>query len=101
MPEVPSDLINSVAIALMMLLLALTLLYTITMYMSSRKQMQQPKPKLLTRIECENGDYDEVRDYMDGDYVGKVVGNCPKCSSPLTITAIYKEIPKTPQQLKT
>jgi len=101
MPEVPSDLISSVAIALMMLLLALTLLYTITMYMSSRRQVQQPKPKLLTRIECENHDYDEVRDYIDGDYVGKVIGKCPKCSSPLTITAIYKEIPKTPQQPKT
>ena len=91
MPQTPINFIGTAAVAVLALLIALTLIYALTMFLSSRKREEQSKPKVVTRIECERGDYEQVRDYVDGDYVGKVVGKCPKCGLRLMITGIYKE----------
>ena len=79
-----------IVIALIIALLAFTLLYTVLMLSSPRRQ-PQPKPRIVSRIVCVSGDYEEVRDFSEGDYVGKEVGRCPKCGKALVVDAIYSE----------
>ncbi|HDN01398.1 MAG TPA: hypothetical protein ENF42_00310 [Candidatus Bathyarchaeota archaeon] len=61
------------------------------------KKREPPKKKLVTVLTCLNCTYIEKRNYKEGDYVGKTVGECPKCEGNMLIKAIYSEIeqPKT------
>ena len=46
---------------------------------------------VLTTTECEKCGFRDIRKFEVGDYVVKTNGDCPKCSSPMLITAIYHE----------
>ncbi|MCD6340609.1 MAG: hypothetical protein J7L51_01480 [Desulfurococcales archaeon] len=67
------------------------MIYTLLSFFTTRKQPAIP-PKILTKIACISGNYSEVREFREGDYVGKEVGKCPKCGAPLLIVAVYSEI---------
>jgi predicted Zn-ribbon and HTH transcriptional regulator len=43
--------------------------------------------------ECEKCGLKNKRLFMQGDYVIKKMGQCPRCSSQLIISAIYAEAP--------
>ncbi len=67
------------------------MIYTLLSFFTSRKPPAAP-PKILTKIACMSGNYSEVREFREGDYVGKEVGKCPKCGAPLLIIAVYSEV---------
>jgi len=69
---------------------AVLVVYTIFSFVTSRKPPAAP-PKILTKIMCAGGNHSEVREFKEGDFVGKEVGKCPKCGSPLFIVAVYSE----------
>lgn len=76
---------------LILLIMTISLiLYTLLLSFTQRKAGKEVvKPKILTKISCIREDYGEERDFKKGDYVGLVVGKCPKCEGNLLITAIY------------
>ncbi len=83
--------VNDILVQLMNLLLLLMLAsLTVSMIMGLRRK-KQPKPVIRTRVECLNCGYTLEREYRRGDYIGKVEGSCPKCGSPMIITAVYEE----------
>ncbi|BCS91826.1 hypothetical protein L3N51_00294 [Metallosphaera sp. J1] len=47
--------------------------------------------KVKTLIKCMQCDYTQERDFQVGDFVLKLVGNCPKDNGPLYIAGIYAE----------
>ncbi len=63
------------------------------MVVSAVKSRQEPikKKVTVTLLECENHDYEEKREFREGDYVGKEAGQCPKCGGKLLISAIFLE----------
>ena len=72
------------------ILLVLTaMLLVLTLVLSSRPARRE-KPVLRTRIECLSCGYIVEREYRRGDYVGKEEGTCPKCGSPMVVTAVYE-----------
>lgn len=76
---------------LMLLILTISLvLYTIILNVLQRKSTRESmKPRVVTRTICEGGDYNEEREFKRGEYVGQVVGTCPKCGKKLLVHAIY------------
>ncbi len=76
---------------LILLIMTISLiLYTLLLSFIQRKASRETvKPKIITKISCMRDDYSEERDFKKGDYVGLVVGKCPKCEGNLLITAIY------------
>ena len=83
--------LNNLMIQLMNLLLFLTIAFFIASLVIGMKRKKQLKPVLKTRLECLNCGYRVEREYRRGDYIGKVEGKCPKCGSPLVVTAVYEE----------
>jgi len=63
------------------------------MAVSAMKSRQEPLKKkvIVTQLKCSNCDYSERREFREGDYVGKEVGECPKCGGKLLVDAIYLE----------
>ena len=49
-------------------------------------------PPVTTTIECKKCGFKSVRPFQRGDYVFKEAEKCEKCSNPMTVTAIFKEI---------
>jgi len=47
--------------------------------------------KVKTVVKCMQCDYTQERDFQVGDFVLKLVGNCPKDNGPLYIAGIYAE----------
>ena len=60
-----------------------------------QQRERKPREKVIvyTVLACINNDYEEKREFIPGDYVGKVVKDkrCPKDNSELRIKAIYAE----------
>ena len=56
-----------------------------------RASMTKPPPKVLTVINCSNCGFKLVRQFQEGDYVNKEVGDCQQCKGKMNITAIYAE----------
>ena len=51
----------------------------------------------MTEIRCGSCEFKEIRDFMKGDYILKVVEEpCPKCQTKMTIEGVYiiREEPK-------
>ena len=69
------------------------MIYTLLSFFTSRKPPAMP-PKILTKIACVSGNYSEVREFREGDYVGKEVGKCPKCEGRMLVSMIYAEKPR-------
>ncbi len=83
--------VNNLLVQLMNILLLLTMAFFIASLIMGMRRKRQPKPVLKTRLECLNCGYIVEREYRRGDYIGKVEGQCPKCGSPLVVTAVYEE----------
>uniref|UniRef100_A0A7C2ZNE1 Uncharacterized protein n=1 Tax=Ignisphaera aggregans TaxID=334771 RepID=A0A7C2ZNE1_9CREN len=47
--------------------------------------------RYITLIKCTSGDHTEERELQEGDFIGKVVGECPKCKNKLVIDTIYAQ----------
>ena len=77
-------------------LIMLIILFAVSTIMNLMQQRTKPVRERIntyTLITCVNGDHEERRDFVPGDYVGKVLSNktCPKCESSLYIKSIYSE----------
>ncbi|GAY25858.1 hypothetical protein ATG_10610 [Desulfurococcaceae archaeon AG1] len=72
-------------------------MFLIMSMISNILQQRERKPKekivVYTVLSCINNDYEERREFIPGDYVGKIVKDkrCPKDNSELRIKAIYAE----------
>jgi len=55
----------------------------------SSKTPEGAKENIITVIGCRSCDYREERPFVAGDYIGKDLGPCKKCSGPSYIKAIY------------
>ncbi|HWQ17766.1 MAG TPA: hypothetical protein VNL13_08065 [Sulfolobales archaeon] len=72
-------------------------MFLIMSMLSNILQQRERKPRekviVYTVLACINNDYEEKREFIPGDYVGKVVKDkrCPKDNSELRIKAIYAE----------
>ncbi len=86
-----SDVADAVILVAIALIVSLMVLYIIMIAFATRKQERIVPPKILTEVRCTSGDYEEIREYSEGEYVGKEVGKCPKCGSKLIVAAIFKE----------
>lgn len=79
---------------LFFLLMIAFLLISVLSNMFQQRE-KKPKEKIVTYtiIACTEGDYEEKREFMPGDYVGKVIRDrrCPKDNGELRIKAIYAE----------
>lgn len=81
-------LVTAMLIALLLLLLTTLLPWLISAASSKSKVVRE---ELVELIGCPKCGYESSRKYEKGDYVGKIVGTCPKDSSSLVIKAIYVE----------
>ncbi len=45
--------------------------------------------RVITTIICTNKDYIIEREFREGDFIGKIEGQCPKCGSSMIIDKIY------------
>lgn len=62
----------------------------------ARMSFREEVFEVLTELRCENCGEKILREFKEGDYVGKVSGEikCPKCQNSLSIMAIYSKTPK-------
>lgn len=84
--------LDSLLVALMIaaLLLLLTAVLPWILSVASSKS-RVVKEELVEVVKCLKCDYESVRKYEKGDYVGKVVGSCPNDKGSLVVKAIYVE----------
>ncbi|MEM2203206.1 MAG: hypothetical protein QXI22_02505 [Sulfolobales archaeon] len=79
------------------LFILLFIMFLIMSMLSNVLQQRERKPRekivVYTVLACINNDYEERREFIPGDYVGKIVKDkrCPKDNSELRIKAIYAE----------
>lgn len=53
---------------------------------------KEPEKRVVTVLRCPKCGYKKIREFREGDYVGKIVDEkCPKCNVSLVIDAIYEE----------
>jgi len=77
---------------LTLLFMAATLTLMYYLVLKSTEQRRPKRTATLTTIECASCDFKDKREFMKSDYVGKTIGNCPKCGAgTLYITLIYAE----------
>lgn len=81
-------LMTALLIALFLLLLTTLLPWLISATSSRSKVAREELVELVGCLKC---GYESSRKYEKGDYVGKVVGTCPKDGSSLIVRAIYVE----------
>lgn len=60
-----------------------------TTLLQIQKEPKEPKKQTLTILKCESCGLAIVRDYQEGDYVYKEMGECDACDGTLKITQIY------------
>ncbi len=61
-------------------------------YISSKKQQlteAEPPKKIIVKVKCVRGDYEIERDFKEGDFVGKIDGQCPRCGAELVVEMVY------------
>lgn len=78
----------------LIMLVIMALLLTMFYYAILKSLPPASKEVLTTRavIKCMNNDFEDVRSFQKGMYVGKVLDEkCPKCSSQLFINRIFAE----------
>ncbi len=73
-----------------MSLLALIFLAAASLTPLLTPRKKEEKWKSITRVKCMSCGYTEERDFTKGDYVGKIVGKCPKCGGQLVVDAIFR-----------
>jgi len=81
---------SEIYLFLFIMLVIVLVVQLIVSYVSSKRRAQAETPlRFITSISCVNNDYRVERDFAEGDFVGKVVGSCPKCGAPLVIDRIF------------
>ncbi|HDD26463.1 MAG TPA: hypothetical protein ENF75_05185 [Acidilobales archaeon] len=82
-----------------LLIMTLVLLFIYIMFTVIR-ELSTKKPEVRRRTiaihSCINNDYEIRKEFKIGDYVGKVIGKCPRCGAALIIKAIYTEVEERP-----
>ncbi|MEZ0290510.1 MAG: hypothetical protein ABWJ42_05410 [Sulfolobales archaeon] len=89
--------IDSGMILLILLVIMLIAMILPSLLRGEESEKKTQKPKVYTEISCVKNDYSESREFVPGDYVGKILEDrkCPKCGSPLYIKGIYAVYPET------
>lgn len=95
------QILNSTPITLIIFAILILIALTIILYIRLRSgfmkgyqiinKLDEVPYKYLTVIKCFNGDYSIEKEFQEGDFVGKVVGTCPKCGNKLAIDLIYAQ----------
>ncbi len=76
-------------VTIIVMALSLTLLYYIMVKTSVKRK--EETYKTFTVLKCSVCEHTEKREFKKGDYVGKIIGECPKCGSTMYIHAIFSE----------
>jgi predicted nucleic-acid-binding Zn-ribbon protein len=84
-----SDLITLYGLAAVGVLVFLTSNPTPQQNRSMRKVSELGDLKTITSIACYGCEYTEQREFERGDYVGKALGECPKCNGQRYVKSIY------------
>jgi hypothetical protein len=84
-----SDLITLYGLAAVGVLVFLTSNPTPQQNKSMRKASELGDLKTITSIACYGCEYTEQREFERGDYVGKTLGECPKCKGQRYVKSIY------------
>lgn len=79
-----------IALMIMTLLLLLTAVLP-WIFSAASSKSKAVKEELVEVIKCLKCDYESIRKYEKGDYVGKIVGSCPNDGGSLVVKAIYVE----------
>lgn len=79
---------------LILIIVFLIIMYIVQSVMSYRRERQALKQveipyKYVTVIKCLSNDFTTERDFHEGDFIGKIIGKCPKCGNKLEIASIY------------
>lgn len=81
-------LIMALVIAFALILLTALLPWLISATSSKSRAVREELVEVVGCLKC---DYESSRKYEKGDYVGRVVGTCPKDGASLVVKAIYLE----------
>lgn len=78
-------------ILLLALALAVYIIQTIISYKKNKQVIHQYEEpyRFVTIIKCLTNDFTTEREFNEGDFIGKVEGECPKCKNKLVIISIY------------
>ncbi len=85
-------------VTIIVMALSLTLLYYI-MIKTSIKSKEEIY-KTFTVLKCSTCEHTEKGEFKKGDYVGKIMGECPKCGSTMYVHAIFSERVSTSAKTK-
>lgn len=84
-----SDLITLYGLAAVGVLVFLTSNPKPQQNKSMRKISEPGDLKTITSIACYSCEHTEQREFERGDYVGKALGECPKCKGQQYVKSIY------------
>ncbi|MGC9148635.1 MAG: hypothetical protein ACP5GI_04265 [Sulfolobales archaeon] len=76
---------------LLILIIMLVISLLPNLLKGEEKEKRQQPTKIYSVLSCLECDYSETREFVPGDYVGKILENrkCPKCDSLMYVKAIY------------
>ncbi len=74
------------------LLLLAALMLLPLLVLKPRPSEEKKVEKTVTVLRCYDCGYQVEREFRKGDYVGKLVGKCPRCGAPLYVHAIYVKL---------
>jgi len=79
---------------LLIIVLVIMIIYMVMsgigyMRKKDRATIENTPLKVITTITCINKDYTIEREFREGDFIGKIEGQCPKCGSSMVIDKIY------------
>jgi len=70
-------------------ILAIVLALLVTMVRELRRKPRKPEYETVELLECSKCGYKVELLFEPGDFISMNKGKCPKCNTPLRITAIY------------
>ena len=79
---------------LLIIVLVIMIIYMVMsgigyMRKKSRMVVEDTPLRIITTITCVNRDYNIEREFREGDFIGKIEGQCPRCGSEMVIDKIY------------
>lgn len=89
-----NPLLMALLMALILLLLTALMPWLLSVGGSKSRTVRE---EVVELVGCPKCGYEASRKYEKGDYVGKVVGTCPRSDGSLVIKAIYVERYESPQ----
>lgn len=80
----------------MILIIIMLIAMILPNLLRSGEEKKTSKPKVYTELSCVKEDYSETREFVPGDYVGRIFEErkCPKCGSPMYVKGIYAVYPE-------